>query len=441
MQVVSADQLQLSMIEEVTPGVTPASPAMNIWRTTGESLTFTPNTSESGELAANGRSAQPPTVTGVSVTGDINFRLTWFQALKDAIAGVMAASWGYCPLGGAFDSSRVLVGDSKKTFTLEKRFPNPNFTPGGIGAMTFVSSGAPGASVTITVGGGPAVGTGVVEMQVVVDAGPVKYFSIPIAAGDTNLVLAATTQTILDADSELTAVDNLDGTVTLTTSGTQIDSVAEDIGTDDYLYQWYRGSTFSALNLATSPNNEVTGSVSVIGGIPMLGSLPIAGVTYVQPVMGEVFTAPEVLALEAGAYLGKATHCYTSLDITLDSLNRGIGCIGYLGEKGVVLGTLQSTVAGDVYFADQDFLKALLRNETLGDGAYVFSNVDGEILRFDFFSLKATAGDLTAGGTGEDLTIPVEMQPTPVNACDDGATGRWQSSVIISTVNSKPTLP
>ena len=81
MPVVSSNSLQLAMVEEVTPGVTPASPAFMLWRTTGEGLTFTPNTSESTEIGSNGRSRRPSNVTGRTVSGDITFERAKYAAL------------------------------------------------------------------------------------------------------------------------------------------------------------------------------------------------------------------------------------------------------------------------------------------------------------------------------------------------------------------------
>jgi hypothetical protein len=153
-----------------------------------------------------------------------------------------------------------------------------------------------------------------------------------------------------------------------------------------------------------------------------------------------VFTAPQVLALTVGSALAIGTQCWTNLDISFDSQNRGISCIGTQGDREVVLGTMAISVSGDIYFSDQSILEALLNNETLGDGVFTFTNADGDIYRFDIYGLKPISGELSAGGQGQDLTIPAEFQPTPAAVCDDGSSD-WTAGAVISKVNTAPTLP
>ena len=339
MSVISTDSLQLAMVEETVPGTTPATPAFQLWRTTGEGLTFTPNTSESGEIGSGGRFKQPSNVTGMAVSGDINFELAKFPALETAIAAVLGSDWGECPLGGAstFDATRVTAGETLRTFTIEKRFPNP-------------------------------------------------------AGG--------------------------------------------------YFYQRFKGVSFSSLTINVSPNNPITGSVGIVGGVPELATTPITGATYVSAGSNPVFTAPEVTDLTVGAALGIGTHCWTSMTLTIDSGNRGIPCIGTQGDREVVLGTVSTTLSGDVYFSDQAVLQALLDNTTIGDGVVAFEDSGNNIYRFDLYGLKPTAGSVAAGGAGQDLVMPLTFEPTPTDVCEDATAGtKWQSGLIVSTVNTAATLP
>ena len=440
--VVSADSLQLAHVQETSPGVTPATPVFNLWRTSGESVVFAPNTSDSTELGGDGRTQKPSNVTGTSVSGDINFELAKFPALEEAIAGVMAAVWGECPLtgaaGGAIDSAnRITVGDDLPTFTIEKRFPNPNNTSGTMDLSA--SAGAPGATVDITITGTTAVGSGVIEVSIAQDGNPADVFSSPITPGDDADAAATALAAVIDADANWGA-SAVAGVVTVTPIGTTVSSVAAAAGKDEYYYQRYRGCSYSVMNLTTAPNETVTGSFSVVGGAPELSSLPVAGATYNTAGSGAVFTAPEVLAINLGPSIGVLTSCFNSLTINLDSQNRGIPCIGTSGDREVVTGLLLATVSGEVYFTNQLALESMLANEVIGDGDIVFSNADDDVYRFDFFGLKVTSGQVAAGGTGQDVTVPLEFQPTPVEVCDDGGS-IWTSGLIVSLVNTAPTLP
>lgn len=344
MPVVSTDSLQLAIVEEVTPGETPASPAFLLVRASSESITFSPNTSASTELnGGGGRCQRPSNVTGTTVGGDIGFEAApapWFDA---AMAGVLGASWGECPLtgaqGGAIDDpGKIAIGDDLKTFTIEKRVPDPD---------------VPGS----------------------------------------------------------------------------------------YFYQRYKGCSFSVLNLNVTPNETVTGTLSIIGGVPELATTAIAGATYASAGNSSVFTAPQVTELSVGSELDVGTNCWTSAVINLDSQNRGIPCIGSTGDREVVLGQLAATLSGEVYFNDQDILIAMLDNQQVGDSSLVLTNADGDVLRFDLFAVKPTAASVVTPGSNQDYTMPLTLEPSGIKICDDGGGNDWSSCVMVSKVDEAPVLP
>lgn len=444
MPVVSADSLQLAHVEMPDANSIPASPSFELWRTTGESLVFSPNTSESGELGGSGRTRKPANVTGMSISGDINFELSKFTALEQAIEGVMAEDWGECPLtgapGGAIDSdARVTVGKDERFFLIEKRFPNPDYQEGAVPTVAVASS--PGPTPTITFTGVAAVGSGAVTMEFRVDGGEEQVTEVQIMPSDDADAVAAKAVTAINMLDGITATDGGGGVVNLATAGTNL-TVTARAGNDQYFFQRYIGSSYSVLNLTASPNNPVTGSVSIVGGSPKLDKLPLDGASYASAGSSAVFTAPEVMELSVGSVLGIGTHCWTNLSIVLDSQNRGVACIGHQGDKEVVLGTLAASLTGDVYFSDDAVLAALLANESVGDGAVVFANADDEMYRFDFPDLKPISGTLSAGGTGQDLTMPLGFEPTPRIVCDDGMGVTWDAGVVISRdLNVAPTWP
>ncbi|MCH9732828.1 MAG: hypothetical protein K0U84_24745, partial [Actinomycetia bacterium] len=271
------------------------------------------------------------------------------------------------------------------------------------------------------------------------DGNPADVFSSPIAPADTPDTAATALAAVIDADANWSA-SAVAGVVTVTPVGTTVSAADAAAGKDEYYYQRYRGCSYSVMNLTTAPNETVTGSFSVVGGAPELSSLPVAGATYNTAGSGAVFTAPEVLAINIGPSIGVLTSCFNSLTINLDSQNRGIPCIGSSGDREVVTGLLLATVSGEVYFTNQLALESMLANEVIGDGDIVFSNADDDVYRFDFFGLKVTSGQVAAGGTGQDVTVPLEFQPTPVEVCDDGGS-IWTSGLIVSLVNTAPTLP
>jgi hypothetical protein len=74
--VTSANRVQLAIVPEVTPGVTPVSPRMRIMRYTGESLAFNPEYIDSDELRAD-RMMSDPILTMQSSSGGVNFEVSY----------------------------------------------------------------------------------------------------------------------------------------------------------------------------------------------------------------------------------------------------------------------------------------------------------------------------------------------------------------------------
>ena len=440
MAIISTDSLQLAMVEETVPGTTPATPAFDLWRTTGEGLVFSPQTSESAELGGTGRMKKPANVTGMSVSGSINFELAKFTALENAIAGVLANDWGVCPVtgttGGAINAkTRISTGKTTKTYTLEKRFNNPAFTR-GVTATASITGAAGGATAEITVAapvGGAGVGTAMIVMDIAVDGGASQHATTTVNVGDDEDAVATAVAATLNALPGLSAAA-VGAVVTITPDTATVDTLTLRQGADEYLYQRFKGTTFSTFSLSIAPNQVVTGDVGIIGGAPELDILPLPGATYVPAGNNPVFTAPQVLDLVLGD-LDVKSHCFLDFSISIDSGNRGIACLGTQGEREVVLGSLRVEINGTVYFADQKILQDILDNNTIGDGKVVLSDGAGNYYRFDLFDLKPLSAQVAAGGQGQDLTVPITLQPTPAIVCFGSA---WESPLIISTEADAP---
>ena len=450
MTVVAADSVQVSHIAEATSGVTPATPAFDVWRLTGESLSFQPTTLASTELGSTGRFQRPSSVTGSSVSGDLNFELAKFTALEDAMAGVLANPWGEGPLtpgsaGGAISAGRNTVGRALQTYTIEKRWPNADATLGAM-PVTAVASGAPGASADVDIanGGAGVLGTGVVviDYQTDVQNAPTRI-TIPIAVGDTDTEIADKA-TALNASHTYVTISNVAGTITFTATGSAstVDVLESRAGANDYVYQRYRGCTYSAMSFTTSPGAVVTGSATVVAGSPELDSLPLVGSTYVDAGSNDPMTASEVMDLTVGSAVPDLiTTCWSSLTLNLDSSNREIFCIGHSGSRETALGTFTASMSGEIYFSgNQEVLRAMLANEKVGDSKVVFADADGNMYRFDLYDTKVTSGSLSAGGQNQDVTIPITVEPSPVTVQTDSGED-WNSGLIVSTVNTDPTLP
>lgn len=88
----AADRVKYTYVKEVTPGLTPASPAMSPLRITGESLKIGYETVVSNELSED-RTEREQIVVGSNVGGDLNHELLW-DGHNDFIAGACGqAAW------------------------------------------------------------------------------------------------------------------------------------------------------------------------------------------------------------------------------------------------------------------------------------------------------------------------------------------------------------
>lgn len=334
MPLVASEQIQIGIIEEVTVGVTPLTPAFQLVRADSESLGFSPQTLADDELVSTGRTSYPADIVGMTIQGSINFTLKKAPWLELVFGGVFGSNWGLCPVSatGLVNPDTMVVGRTLRTFTIEKRWPDP------------------------------------------------------VTAGQ-------------------------------------------------FLYQRFRGCTFSSLSLSVAPNQKITGSVTVVGGSPEIAVATIAGATYVTAGQNPSFTAPKVVGIDVGVVLGMGTHCWNQLTLNFDSQNRGIPCIGTTGDREVVLGTLNASISGTIYLVDQTILSEMLANNTVGDAVVTFS--DGvNVYKFQFFDVRPTQGSASSGGKGQDVTIPLTLEPTPALVCSDLVTlEEWVSSIVMGRVD------
>lgn len=113
----SADLVQIAVVPEVTYGITPATPAFYIVRTTGEGIAFAPTTTLSNEMNPD-RQVTDSILTGGQSTGDLNFELAYEEWFELLLAGAMCDDWDGSP-------ENLLIGQLLKSFTLEKKIPIP----------------------------------------------------------------------------------------------------------------------------------------------------------------------------------------------------------------------------------------------------------------------------------------------------------------------------
>lgn len=133
MAVVSADQLQLAIVQETTPGVTPATPVFQVLPVTSESLAGNATTQTSNTLNPFGQ-VSGSFLTNLDTGGDIGIEFADSAAVRLLLESVMSEAFiaadgapGPLPPANAPGVSPqvVDVGTTKISFTAEVRFPDP----------------------------------------------------------------------------------------------------------------------------------------------------------------------------------------------------------------------------------------------------------------------------------------------------------------------------
>lgn len=113
MNAADSSETTIAFVEEETFGITPASPAWQKFRMTGESLNYDITNTQSNEITPNA-DVTDLIQTGASVSGAINFELSHGSADMDIILEHA--------LRGTFTSNILKAAIEKKSLSLEKIF-------------------------------------------------------------------------------------------------------------------------------------------------------------------------------------------------------------------------------------------------------------------------------------------------------------------------------
>lgn len=166
-------------------------------------------------------------------------------------------------------------------------------------------------------------------------------------------------------------------------------------------------SAFVSAAITITPGSPITGTATVNGGPLTLGTAPIAGAIYPDP-----GTEPVLVPSDAVVTIGgiASTACFGTLTLTFDNGTRGIQCIGTLGEKEKVRGRFNATISGQLYYATDDIVHALIDQTEMPVTVTLKDAADATEYEFVYPRCKITAAPVTAGGTGTDVVIDFTIQ-------------------------------
>jgi Phage tail tube protein len=174
-----------------------------------------------------------------------------------------------------------------------------------------------------------------------------------------------------------------------------------------FIYHRFHDSALSSMSINVSPGKEVSVSVAVSGGSMEPVETALAGVTYPDPGVRPLFTAPEVSEVTVAGLTNAL--CFNDLSIELNSNVRGVECIGTLGFKEQVLGRFEATIRGSAYFTSNDLLDYLINQQSFAS-TIVLDDPEGNKYEFFFPRCRMTTGGANASGTNQDVVSAVTMQ-------------------------------
>lgn len=241
---VSSDSLRLGIVTELTAGDTPATPAFDLMRVTGEGLTYEVSTTQSDEMGGLNRGVKDSILVGATVTGDISFELSKNKAFEKLFVGGLGSKWAADYFGTPWGAAANETYDYQEvtTFSIEKRFtmddtPTYNYHR-FVGCMvdTTALSITPNEPITGTfsfVGQMMATATAEIASSTYVAGGTSPIMTAPLVTGIT-----------------LLSPHGIDGTTGL------------PLGTS---VPWLDGSCFTGLDLTLANNARELQCIGVLG--------------------------------------------------------------------------------------------------------------------------------------------------------------------------------
>lgn len=450
-----SNRVRLSLIEESSQGVTPASPALEILRVKSAGLKPNPKSVVSEELVTD--RMQPDLIfVGIDAGGDIgiewiadaHYRIVEGAMMNDYVespvrAGAAqitaVAASAYTIVSGTFAQYDLI---SATGFAVAQN--NGVFAAGTTTSTSLGTSGrateTPGATARLkkigvqgTSGDITATATGLASTSLnwtLMGLQPGQWIKIggdqtanQFATAALNGYARVSTSTAItatalpldirpagwgtDAGTSKTIrvywTDFIKNSTVLKTY--TFERYFADIG----VYEYFRGCAIDALMLDAKPQSILTGSFSSMGMNYAIDTSQVSGATLVQPVSSDVLNSSSNVAqlAENGVAIGSPNYCF-GLNFTIKNNVRLLTAVGSRVGVAVNYGTIEVTGKLEAYFGDKSLLEKVL-NQTSTSLFAGFKDAAGKAILFDFPKVKFSGGGVDVGGLNDDLKQPLDF--------------------------------
>lgn len=121
-----------------------------------------------------------------------------------------------------------------------------------------------------------------------------------------------------------------------------------------YSYHRFKGVTFTSARISAQPDSPVSVTWTVRGGAFSVDTAIIAGATYADPspahTVAPAMRGQDMVVNFYGTPVEIQSHCFTSLELTIDSQVNATKCLGVEGEADLHLGKFVAPVAATVVY-------------------------------------------------------------------------------------------
>lgn len=190
--------------------------------------------------------------------------------------------------------------------------------------------------------------------------------------------------------------------------------------TPTYNYHEYSGQVPSSGSLEFSPGEIITQNTTFVGSGIELGDTAIVGSTYTGEAGNSPMTTPKVTSMtlttvDAENPVGWiSSACFTNLGINIENNTRALSCIGSLSAREAVLGRINVTGTGSIYYASDDPIESLLAETEYGLLVEA-ADLAGNSYQFWLPRTKFTIANVNATGQSTDVMTEFTLQALESN--------------------------
>jgi hypothetical protein len=370
----SSNQVRIAVIEEVVLGETPAAGDFSTARFISESLSGSPETTESQQIRTD-RLASGQIVTGLSVGGDISFELAAEPVLDRFMESVMLSEF----VADTPVIQEYTVDDTAKTITRDTGDFNTDVAVGDVLKLASFANAANNSARII--------------VAEIVSATVIRYVGVLV-----DEVAAA---------GSLAVCDKLE--IGVDKKSFSIEKSFLDLDEKAIIY---RGMYANSMNLSVSYGDIVNGSFGFVGveylTVDDADDFITDGRTITVPAVTQSLNGsidmPLIISDVVGTIDG-LEFCITSLEITLDNNNIAQTCIGRPAPKDYSFNTANISISISAYLADDnwDILAKKLTQESFAIG-FILRNADGG---YGFYmpAVQVSFDDPASGGPNQDIML------------------------------------